>query len=193
VVAKLATLVEPFAGSTLDTTRWTVANGAPTVLSDQGAQLPCTTSYPQITTTGWDVTNSHISGCFTPPTLVAGASLTLALQQASTTFVSWNLSIITGGTALLTARKTVSGTNDDVVVSYDSTQHLWWRISEQNGYVHWETSPTGRMWIHQRSAPTSPIDLSNVTVLIQCGTTGEANWVAYGDGLYGDGVYGGGP
>lgn len=48
---------------------------------------------------------------------------------------------------LLHCREEISGTRTTVAsVPYDSTQHRWWRLREDNGLVFWEASRDGRSW-----------------------------------------------
>lgn len=194
MASKLTGLVDNFPGSTLDATKWAPINTAPTTLSDNQYGFPCTTSYPEIqTVTTWDLTSSQLSLGVTPPDLVAGVGMAVAAQQNASNSISWVLQVATGGSALLIARKIVASVSTDLTrLVYDAGAHGWWRLREQNGYAYWDTSPNGQFWQNQYSTPTTGLDLSNITVRILCGTTGEASWVLYGDGLYGDGIYGGG-
>lgn len=168
-------------------------NGAPTSLSDNRAELPCTVAFPEIqSAVAWDATSSYFQAGIQPPTMLAGSSMSMILQQDSNNHVCWHVESFTGETVVLTARLRVAGVNDDANLMYDSVQHAYWRIREVNGYVYWDTSPNGQYWTNQRYEPTTGLDLSAVTVRLVCGTTGEYAWVLYGDGGYGDGVYGGG-
>jgi hypothetical protein len=47
-----------------------------------------------------------------------------------------------------------NGTPDSTEVSYDATQHLYWRLSESGGMLSWDTSPDGKTWTSQRAIAT---------------------------------------
>jgi len=52
----------------------------------------------------------------------------------------------------LYAFSTVNGTRTTLSsLTYDSGQHVWWRIREDAGSVYWETAPDGMRWTTQAS------------------------------------------
>jgi len=61
--------------------------------------------------------------------------------------------------------KTVIGGNHDplAAVTYDPTQHAYWRLRESSGVVYWETSANGQSWTTQASKD-SPLPITAVTI-----------------------------
>ncbi|MEU0469923.1 hypothetical protein ABZ215_38500 [Amycolatopsis sp. NPDC006131] len=167
---KTVALKDTFPGSTLDPAKWATLNGAPTYLSDNRAELPCTASIPEIRSVAlWDLTSSQFSVKVTPPPLTPGVAVALALEQNPTNHVSFLLEVGDGGDAVFIPRKVVAGNTTDVRVPYDQKAHVFWRLREQNGYVAWETSPNGQFWELQRHEAVGALDLSLVTVRFLCG------------------------
>jgi hypothetical protein len=54
-------------------------------------------------------------------------------------------------------------------LSYDANAHRWWRFRELNGTTTWQTSPDGKAWVDQQSAPT-PGFASAVIVSLSAGS-----------------------
>lgn len=54
-------------------------------------------------------------------------------------------------------------------VTYDPTQHVWFRFREAAGITYWETSVDTGTWTVQGSVP-APLDPRNVNVQMQAGT-----------------------
>jgi hypothetical protein len=171
-MAKLASLVDNFPGSTIDDTKWSVLNGAPTSLSDNQAELPCLATYPELRSVdGWDLRSSQITAGFTPPTLTVGAGMALTLEQNSTNYVAWVLQTLVGNSVILCPRLSIAGVITDLRLVYDTSVHTYWRIREQNGYLYWDTSPNGKFWVNQRYQASGALDVSTVSVRILCGVT----------------------
>jgi hypothetical protein len=53
-------------------------------------------------------------------------------------------------------------------VAYSTTAHRWWRIREQGGTTHWETSPDAVSWTEQATLP-NPIAVVGVNVNLGVG------------------------
>jgi hypothetical protein len=72
---------------------------------------------------------------------------------------------------LMRFRETVAGSNDDTTLTYNATDHRWWRVREAAGVVYWETSPDGTTWTTRRSK-TTVLPLSSGTIGLMAGYTG---------------------
>jgi hypothetical protein len=56
--------------------------------------------------------------------------------------------------ASFAARLTTNGSNNDTSVTYNATDHAYWRFRESGGTVYWDTSPDASTWTNQKSAAT---------------------------------------
>lgn len=57
-------------------------------------------------------------------------------------------------------------------VTYNSTNHRWWRIRNSGANVLWETSPNGATWTTQRTLAT-PFTITTMQVEVGAGTFGS--------------------
>lgn len=68
-------------------------------------------------------------------------------------------------------RETVNGVANTTSITYNGTDHRWWRIRESSGAIYWETSPNGSTWTVQR-IKTAVNSLSSVRLTIYAGFYG---------------------
>jgi hypothetical protein len=63
----------------------------------------------------------------------------------------------------LLAQSRAGGAETDVAVTWNATDHAWWRIREASGMVIWETSPDGTAWSMRRMS-AAPVSLTRIVV-----------------------------
>ena len=97
-------------------------------------------------------------------------TMTLTAKVDNANYVEF----VIGGGRLLTnnaqvrMREHAGGVNSDTTFTYDPAVHVWFRLRERLGVVHWETSVDGAVWSVRRSRTTS-MSLSSVDVLMIAG------------------------
>jgi hypothetical protein len=74
----------------------------------------------------------------------------------------------------LVLRETVNGVTSDTSITYNATDHRWWRLRVSGTTVNWETSPDGATWTTRRTktAGTSVDRLARAQ--LGCGYSGTA-------------------
>lgn len=82
-----------------------------------------------------------------------------------------------GGSMVL--RIVIVSVVDDQFVTYNATDHKWWRLRLTGTLLEWQTSPDGGNWTTLRSATSGYPDLSNGSVQIVSGhyTAGDPDEV----------------
>lgn len=78
---------------------------------------------------------------------------------------------------------TTGGGGDETWLSYNATDHRWWRMRENAGTVYWETSPTGDVgsWTVRRSKSWAVAQITSVYPFFDCGGIDDAASVAVFD------------
>jgi hypothetical protein len=132
------------------------------------ARITPTSGYPPLLRTGQVLTASSVT--VKVPTLPnAGNGTTEALlffevSSGNRIQMEWhngNLKFI----------ETISGAQDTTQITYNGTDHLWWRIREASGTVYWETSPNGSTWTTRRSKSTT-LNLASGMAFLSAGFYG---------------------
>lgn len=163
-MAKAETLTDNF--SVISNTKWGGYGANPSVSGGELRITP-TGSYPTLySMANYDLTSSHVMVKLvqTPNTGNGSTSVSLNVQVSSgnTEEISW-------ANGLLVLREQVSGSNSDISIAYDATNHLWLRIRESSGTVYWETSPDSLNWTTRRSKVSGIGTLSSVSVNLFAG------------------------
>lgn len=73
-----------------------------------------------------------------------------------------------GGSSML-LRIVNAGVTDDQYVTYDATDHKWWRLRLTGTLLEWQASPDGGNWTTLRSATSGYPDLTNGNVQLVTG------------------------
>lgn len=182
-MAKLATLVDAFTESVLDTALWNASTAGQVALDPVRdlvvLNVPTSSS-----------TNSLGAGVLLDATGSALYAQLWPVQNASATMsMTMRLDAGSGNAASMSVRGDGSfqlriETADVVSVvplpAYDPMSHRWWRLSESTGTFTAEGSPDGQTWTTLGSAAYS-WDATAVRVFFQAGTTGtEAAGLAVG-------------
>lgn len=163
-VPKLATLLEAF---TTTPGNWTATNGA--TVSGGNAVLPCVSSYSQLEANGsYDFSSSYTQIKVAELPLVGNVST----EAQFFVWNEWNYYVLIEkiGSNLL-CRVRVNSVDTDNYLTYDATNHKYWRIDESAGNVLFKTSPDGSTWTtHFTVAHTFPGGvLLDTTVRLSCG------------------------
>jgi hypothetical protein len=147
---KIERLQDTFEAAALDTGRWsqsTAGSGTITFGSGQiSFNFPASSTAStnaQITSLDWfDLTGSSVA--IEVPTVPSAATFADAslFLKADTNATSELHIQYEGG--ILYAQQIVAGAQTNPAsVTYNATNHRWWRIRESGGTTYWETSPTG--------------------------------------------------
>lgn len=164
--AKAETIVDNFA--TQDTGKWTFSGAA--AVSGGQLTMPVNTGYPDFITSvaNYDLTDSAV---FVQVPTVSN-------QGNGTTETILELGIDSNNriNALysnnnLQAREIVGGVSDNQNITWDATNHKWWRIRESGGVIFWDTSPDGDTWTNQRSLNRT-MAVTNLYIRLQTGYYG---------------------
>ncbi|WP_354643873.1 hypothetical protein [Kitasatospora camelliae] len=137
--------------------KWTASAG---VSATGGrARINCTTATPNMyTATAYEIQSSSLA--FKVPTLpVTGGGSTVTFSAylmpgptVSTTNLEFEYSPNTGNLVL---RSNVGGTDaSPTTLTYNATDHLWWRFREASGQILLETSPDNSTWTTRRTIST---------------------------------------
>lgn len=167
------TLIDRFDQQTVDTTKWTAFN--PSQVSENGvlnvSNVISGTTYGGVTSVNtYDMTGSSFCS-----QLINAGNQSLASWQAQPVFMSvdslncinW---YVNGGT--LHAQKEVAGSFSDVLsgLTYDSTQHRWFRLRHSGTTLFWDYSADGRAWTNYTSLANPFGSITGVTLVVQAGT-----------------------
>lgn len=162
--SKLITLQDTF-DATLDTTNIWTTSGTPTPSIGSGLlTIANTSTFGDIhTKSRYDATGSEISvnvtRVATNSAVTAVTNLVLNSLEANTDArIQYKQSDLK-----IHFRHQKSGSDPaEVSITYNATDHAWWRIRETAGTLFFETSPTGQAgsWVIQRQDATSTITTS---------------------------------
>lgn len=158
----LQTLTDDFA--TADTAKW---NGYSANVTSTGGVLsiiPDSTFGRAVSTVNtWNLTGSY--------------AVVKVPVLGSAQIVSMQLTVGTDSLELfynfgnLIARETLGGVFTDTTVTYNGTNHLWWRIRELGGLVYWDVSPDGATWTNVRFKSWAVSSIAAMTVHLIAYTT----------------------
>lgn len=168
-----AGLIDAFDDGTIDTVLWPTVTGVP-VEAGGALTVPCTAGYDGVQSANvWRLTGSSVAVRVSAlPTLLP--STQGALQVMANADFNNRVEIVAesvGGVRSLTLRQVVAGVTDDTSITYDPTDHAYWRIREAAGTLYWETSANGTAWTTRRSATTT-LNLTLVAVALVSGYWG---------------------
>jgi hypothetical protein len=171
--AAVATLADGFDSDDLATT-WAWSYGAVAV-SGSECSIPCDVNYDAalISTYTYNLKSGFVAGEFLPYIATsAQTTLQVFLGSGAETGSTYAAEIgYTGGSmyALLYQNGT---TTNSPTVTYNATNHAWWRIRESAGTLFFETSPTGTTWTSLWSK-TYAFSVNGATVAVYAGDYGS--------------------
>lgn len=130
-----------------------------------------------------------------PRTLVGSSAVVESVQQlnsgAGGTYTYFNLyrdssnklQFDVRGAGLLTARRTIAGTETQLAsTTYNNTTHRWRRIREDSGTIYWDYSADGQTWTNFTSATVaSTFAVTSMIAELGCGFTGTETGTAIWD------------
>ncbi|MGW6912577.1 hypothetical protein ACWGB8_01945 [Kitasatospora sp. NPDC054939] len=153
--AAFGTLVDAFTSSV--DSKWTKS----TNISATGgrARIPCTTTLESMyTATAYEIQGTAVK--FQVPTLPAtgggSGAFFAAYLSAGPTVQTTNLEFLyTPATSNLQLRNNVGGSDGSPTnLTYNATDHAWWRFAETGGSITMDTSPDGSTWTTRRTIST---------------------------------------
>lgn len=161
-----AGLEDDFGGSAVDTNLWNT-QGKQSIMSVAGGHLRVIPGenvndgqwVGLVTGVGYD-----LSGCavwIEASSLVKGGAQGQTYFQLYTPDGSSSISVDNGELKAKVSDK--SATLAETSTPYLASQHRWWRIREDGGQLHLETSPDFVMWMTLASSPT-PSYIANISV-----------------------------
>lgn len=162
----IATLIEPFDGSVINTGLWTVVNGSITVAGGL-ATLPTISSYSVLNSVAtYSLLGSQVYAEIPRmPTAPASSESYFLVQSVDAT---WNLMFfVTTGSLFM--RRRMAGVNSDTSITYNAVSHRFLRLREASNTSFFETSPDNVTWSVQRSVDSTGMPLGNVQVQFQSG------------------------
>jgi len=106
------------------------------------------------TTNHYDLTGSHVSARFEFPAVVNGPVFIMQVADTQTNGGPNYFGFVRSNVDVLSCIVSSSGISSEFQLTYDPTDHLYLRLSEDNGNIYWWTSPDGQAWTEQHSAGT---------------------------------------
>lgn len=171
-MALLQTLTDNFDDNSVNTAKWpnnynnggnTLAEtGGQGVITLDGTTFGYSAYYTSVT---YDLTGSFaLIKAPTVPSNSTSAQAYIKLAKDASNYV------VLGKTSTnLYMQRTLAGVDSTTTTTYNSTDHLWWRISESGGSILWDTSPNGITWTNQRSlAPGFAVTAVTVEIGAGC-------------------------
>jgi hypothetical protein len=151
---------------------WTVPSGSTATVAGQQLQLICTTS-------GNDHLDSASAFDFTGLRAEVEAT-TVPTATSATTFMKLqkdanNYLAIGRDGANLRMRSRNASSNSDTTLTWDGTNHKWWKISLVSGTATWYTSADGETWTSRRTVSSSLPDMTVVTYILSTVRTADSN------------------
>lgn len=184
----VATLSDSFAGSSIDSTKWTTTTQSGGSITEGGGFLHLTpnanSGATQLSIQSNNLYSLVGSSAYVQVAQVVNSSAPVdnnfALVQDPSNAVAWWFS---GGT--LSATRTSGGVKTTVsTLSYSPSSHVWWRIRESGGTVFWDTSADGQTWTTQGSTPTSNVPFVNSLRPLFYSETWASGSASPGEALY---------
>ena len=167
----LSSLQDTFA--TQNTALWLGYGDGNISLVNGCLQIVATTSWSRlITTASYDLTGEQL--CIEVPQLPnignGGTVATLRLGQSNSGDGDGFSIIWQNGYLVL--GEWVGGNHDYTVVTYNITNHRWWRIREAGGTVYWEASADGVAWTILRSKTRAVTTITALYPFLQAAYSG---------------------
>jgi hypothetical protein len=166
------TLSDNFDDNSRNTGLWNLSTGTGTI-AETGGQLVITPAsnnpgnpydgYVSVNT--YNLTDSEIT-----VQVVQGVAQITGVEQVLTLLLNGSNSIsMLYSNNNIGLRLRTAGVNDDTFVSRNDTNMRWWRIREANGFIYWDTSPTGVTWTNRRTAAAT-FAVTGLTASLTAGT-----------------------
>lgn len=177
-VTPISALVDTFPGTTLDTTKWAVNSGSPSV--NNGLILPVVPSYSAINSLHvYDLTGSAAYVQATNPPVGTNQSNEVALQLVAS-LSNQNLAqvyMILGDQGGVQSGYYVGGTQFTFAGVFTAVSPVWMRIRESAGTVYYEYAldPGGTTWV-QAATLTPTFAVTALYVVLSAG-----HWAAETD------------
>lgn len=167
-MAKIDTLQDNFASTSVDTTKWAVTQNNALVNQSGGALViipkPSTSEYAKIASVAtYDLTGSY--ALVKQEQLVAGSSTEQQLILQIDEDNKITLFYSNGG---LICRSRAAASNSDTTPAFVAARDIWWRLRESAGTIYWDTSPDAVTWTNLRSL-ANPFAVTALTCELQAG------------------------
>lgn len=154
-MAKWDTKTHDFPGSSLDGAFWLGSYGTVGVSGNRVSFAVTGSNYAGILHYSEDLHDSSIIMKVEPSanglagaTIYTGGGATVRLHMAKTDDPGGKLEFSWNGGSL-------------TQITYDATNHLWWRIRESGGTVYADTAPDGSTWTNRYSVSRGAVSLSS--------------------------------
>lgn len=167
-------ITDPF--TTKDTVKWTWGGTPASVVSGQLQLVPKTTYNGNI------ISNQHFRLVFSSVVVQAVQVPNAGVSNVVGSYLVAKSVHNSAGTDFMQFRWENKSPNnllyfDEVVgnvysttsITYDATNHQWWRLRMSANTLYWDTSPDGIVWTNQRSKAVGAWDTSLVTVELWSG------------------------
>src|SRR5512139_903105 len=147
VFPKIETLTDSF--TTEDSTKWDNWADSNVAVVNHAAQFTCTSGYPYLLTQNWYSLQGSAVFCEVAQRPNVGNGTTdlylevYVAEQNSAYMQVQNNSLYFG--------ETVNNTPNATSITYNATDHRWWRVRESAGTIYWDTSPDGNTWTNRRN------------------------------------------
>src|SRR5512139_3874531 len=147
VFPKIETLTDSF--TTEDSTKWDNWADSNVAVVAGRAQITCTNSYPFLLSKNWYSLQESAAFCEVAqrPNVGNGTTdlyLEVYVAEQNSAYMQVQDSSLYFG-------ETVNNTPNTTSVTYNATDHRWWRIRESAGTIYWDTSPDGNNWTNRRN------------------------------------------
>ncbi len=173
-MALLDTFSDNFNDNSTDVAKWpNNFNGAGNTMTETGQQVVLAlggtsgsySAYYNGTTT-YDLTGSYavIKAVTVSPDAATNAQNFIKLEKDATNYLAMGKQA-----GNLYMQRQVAGVDSTTTLTYDTTNHKWWRIRESGGNILWDTSPDGITWTNRRSL-ANPFVITAMKMQIGAGT-----------------------
>lgn len=173
-MAAVGTLSDGFNASARDTSKWPTLSTGTMTWTNSGGRAIITPPALSVANDdckidsaafAYDLTGSSAFVRLYRPSGNNSSSFIVSLQASGNNRVEW----IHFSTTIY-AHKRVAGVETDLAsFTYDSTKHVWFKISESGGNTTWYTSVNGVDWTAAVTV-ANPIILTALTVSMECTT-----------------------
>lgn len=150
---KLATLQDPFTGTSINTTVWNASTAGQYTLDPANdlvnLNVPTASGTVYSLGTGgpYDATGSYLYAQITAaPNGNGGVQTIMKIAANGTNYIQAK---VTSGSIIRVDVNTAGTTVETVLPTYDAHQHRWWMFSESGGVFTFSTSPDGYTWTAQ--------------------------------------------
>lgn len=154
------------------TSKWQYWNANSTIVSG-ALNIACTTAFDGIQSVAvYDARNAITSMEMLQAPNVGNGSTSMFMVLLRRDVANTNVRIGVEGGQIYAQYNTGGGVVTAASTTYNGTAHKIMRIRENGGQIYWETSPTGDAWSILAGPVATPVDMSEMAAMLQCGYWG---------------------